>query len=278
MLATADTCASPTITVRGVGRRFAQPDGGALRVLEDVSFVVNPGEVVAIVGPNGAGKTSLLRVLAGVDRPDAGDVEVAAPSSNRAAVAMVPQDYADSLLPWRTNLDNAALALEVAGVRTAARRLLALSKLRDWRLPGIEGEDLLTQLGIPCTAYPYALSGGQRQWVAIVRAFLSDGAAVVLDEPFAALDFHHRIVAQERLAQLHERAPVATVLVSHELDEAVHLADRVLVLSRRPGRVVAELAIDLPRPRAPLAELISDTRFDDLHRALRAAFLEALRT
>jgi NitT/TauT family transport system ATP-binding protein len=187
--------------------------------LEDVDLAVGADEVLAVVGPSGCGKSTLLELLAGLQEPDEGTVSVLGGSdagSRRAACAYMPQR--DLLLPWRDALANAALALECQGV-------------------GAE------------EAHPRELSGGMRQRVAFLRTLLPGRPVLLLDEPFGALDSITRGAMQRWLADALAREPRTVVLVTHDVDEAVFLADRVAVLSPRPGRVVAELPVELPRPR-----------------------------
>lgn len=256
--------AAAAIEARRVSIRYARSGGEPLCVLEDFSLRVAPFEVVAVVGPNGAGKTTLLQVLAGLVPPDCGEVHCTA----RAAIVF--QDYSQSLLPWRTNLDNVALPLQVAGMSRKARE----AQVRE-RLAAFSGESLLAELGIEPHGYPYTLSGGQRQWLSILRAYITDPEVVLLDEPFAALDLHGRLLARARLAKLQQHKTRTTVIVSHDLEEAVYLADRVLVLSRPPARVLLELPVTFPRPRPRLAQMLEDARYVELCRQLRATFLKA---
>ncbi len=267
--------------VRGVTKSFRTPQGVDWPVLGGVDFAVAPAEVVALVGPNGVGKTTLLRILAGLCEPDAGEVHIAVSTGASRATAMVFQDYADSLLPWRNNFDNIALPLEVAGVARAVRIEQVRNCLAGWSVPrthGSTGSDLLAQLGIASGGYPYTLSGGQRQWLSILRAFVAAPQLLLLDEPFSALDIQGRAAAQERLTELLHQRGMSSVLVSHELDEAVYLADRVLILSPRPARIVASVTIDLPRPRPPIAALIDNALYRELCRCVEGAFFKALRS
>src|SRR3954462_3959570 len=208
-----------TAELHGVSRRF-----GELSALEDLSLTVESGEVVAIVGPSGCGKSTLLELLAGLQQPDHGSVEA-------EAAAYMPQR--DLLLPWRTALANAALALECAGFRKIDARREAQPLFERFGLGGFEG------------ARPHELSGGMRQRVALARTFLSGRQVVLLDEPFASLDQITRGSLQEWLAEALRGEPRTVVLVTHDVQEALYLADRVAIMSARPGRIVAELAVPL---------------------------------
>jgi ABC-type nitrate/sulfonate/bicarbonate transport system ATPase subunit len=230
---------------RGAVRRFA-----ATVALDGVDLSVRDGEVVAIVGPSGCGKSTLLELLAGLQVPDAGTVSVQ-PS------AFMPQR--DLLLPWRDALGNAGLALECAGASRAEARRGAEPLFKRFGLAEFE------------RALPAELSGGMRQRVAFLRTLLAGRPLLLLDEPFASLDAITRAQMQEWLAGALRDEPRTVVLVTHDVEEALFLADRVVVLSPRPGRVVAELAVEMPRPRAR-RETVSSPEFG----ALRERALEAL--
>jgi NitT/TauT family transport system ATP-binding protein len=230
---------------RGVVRRF-----GATVALDGVDLTVGDGEVVAIVGPSGCGKSTLLELFAGLQEPDSGDV-AAQPS------ALMPQR--DLLLPWRDALSNAGLALECAGASRGAARRAAAPLFERFGLAEFEG------------ARPAELSGGMRQRVAFLRTLLAGRPLLLLDEPFASLDAITRAEMQQWLAGALRDEPRTVVLVTHDVEEALFLADRVIVLSPRPGRVVAELAVDIARPRAR-RETVTSAQFG----ALRERALEAL--
>ena len=220
---------------------------GDVRALGGVSLRAAPGEVVALVGPSGCGKSTLLDLVCGLRAPQAGRVE-----ASRAV--LMPQR--DQLLPWLTALDNAALALRVGGASRAEARAAARPLLEELGLAGFE------------RARPAELSGGMRQRVAFARTLLAGAPLLCLDEPFGALDAITRADAQVWLAAALERAPRTVLLVTHDVEEAVVLADTVVVLSPRPGRVLATLPVELPRPRAATDPGVI---------ALRAEALAALR-
>jgi NitT/TauT family transport system ATP-binding protein len=229
------------VELRGVRHAF-----GPLAVLDGVSLRAAPGEVVALVGPSGSGKTTLLELVCGLQAPSEGTV-TAAPA------ALMPQR--DLLLPWASALDNAALPLRLAGRSRADARAAARPLLRTFGLEGFE------------RARPHELSGGMRQRVAFLRTLLSGKPVLCLDEPFAALDALTRQELQGWLAAALEREPRTVLLVTHDVEEALVLADRVLVLSPRPARVRDVLEVAAPRPRERTAPD---------HVALRARALEAL--
>jgi ABC-type nitrate/sulfonate/bicarbonate transport system ATPase subunit len=202
---------------------------GAVQALRDVSLRVAPGEMVALAGPSGCGKSTLLELVCGLTAPDAGTVRA-------GAAALMPQR--DALLPWLSALDNAGLALRVAGSSRAAARAAAHEHFAAFGLEGFE------------RARPGALSGGMRQRVAFLRTLLAGRPVLCLDEPFGALDALTRLQMQRWLESALARTPRTVLLVTHDVEEAVLLADRVVLLSPRPGRVVETLDVALPRPRA----------------------------
>jgi ABC-type nitrate/sulfonate/bicarbonate transport system ATPase subunit len=211
------------VELQGVGRAY-----GAVEAVRDLSLRVAPGEIVALVGPSGCGKSTLLELVCGLQAPDAGTVRA-------GAAALMPQR--DALLPWLSALDNAGLALRVAGVSRARARELAHEHFAAFGLEGFE------------RARPAALSGGMRQRVAFLRTLLAGRPVLCLDEPFGALDALTRLQMQRWLAGALAREPRTVLLVTHDVEEAVLLADRVALLSPRPGRIVETLDVPLPRPR-----------------------------
>jgi NitT/TauT family transport system ATP-binding protein len=222
------------VELTDVGRRF-----GAVVAVEGLSLRVRPGEVVAVVGPSGCGKSTLLELVAGLQEPDAGSVRVGegvSAETRRAASAYMPQR--DLLLPWRDALGNAALALECNGVPRRDARERAEPLFERFGLAEFE------------RTRPAGLSGGMRQRVAFLRTLLPGRPVLLLDEPFAALDAITRSSMQQWLADALLAEPRTVLHVTHDVDEAVFLADRVAILSPRPGRVVAEMEVPLPRPRS----------------------------
>jgi NitT/TauT family transport system ATP-binding protein len=224
------------IRLTNVTRTFDHP-GGRLTALEEVTLEVNAREVVCVVGPNGSGKSTLLRLVAGLIAPDSGTVELDGLAVREAdpRVGLVFQE--PRLLPWRRARENVVLPLQLAGMPAAERRARAV--------------ELLEMVGLAsfAEAYPHQLSGGMRQRLAIARALARDPSVLLLDEPFSALDALTRERFNVELLGLWQRTSTTIVLVTHSIAEAIFLADRVLVLSARPGRVVAEVPVDLPRPR-----------------------------
>ena len=241
------------ITADSVTKAFTTPDGGALPVLDGVSFTLSEGEIVALLGKSGSGKSTLLRCVAGLIAPSSGTVSYRGTPLTGAnpGVSMVFQTFA--LLPWLTVQQNVELGLEARGVAPAERAERALAAIDTIGLDGFE------------SAYPKELSGGMRQRVGFARAIVTEPDALLMDEPFSALDVLTAENLRGELVKLWEGrgAPVRSILiVTHNIEEAVLLADRVLVLSSNPGRIRAELSVELPRPRdrhAPRFEALVDT-------------------
>src|SRR5918997_4453513 len=213
----------------GVELTGVDKDHGAVQALRGVSLRVRPGEIVALAGPSGCGKSTLLELVCGLLAPDAGTVRA-------APAALMPQR--DALLPWLSALDNAGLALRVAGVPRARARALAHEHFAAFGLEGFE------------RSRPGELSGGMRQRVAFLRTLLAGRPVLCLDEPFGALDALTRAQMQRWLADALSQDPRTVLLVTHDVEEAVFLADRIVVLSPRPGRVVADFEVELARPRS----------------------------
>lgn len=232
--------------VQGVSMAYRPERRAPVQALSDVTLHALPGELLAVVGPSGCGKTTLLELICGLQTPDAGTIEC--PSA-----ALMPQR--DLLLPWLSALDNAALAPRIAHVPKPKARGRARELFAELGLEGFED------------ARPGELSGGMRQRVAFLRTLLSGKSLLCLDEPFGALDAITRAEMQAWLGDALRQEPRTVVLVTHDVEEAVVLADRIVVLSPRPGRVSGELEVALGRPRS---------RTDPAVQALRERVLETL--
>ena len=217
------------VLLENVSRSYRDRRGSAVAALAGISMSVREGELLAVVGPSGCGKSTLLELICGLQAPDGGSIAC-------APAVLMPQR--DLLLPWLSALDNAALALRVAGLSRAESRARAAMLFEELGLEGFQ------------RARPHELSGGMRQRVAFLRTLLSGKPVLCLDEPFGALDAITRGEMQDWLSQTLMREPRIVVLVTHDVEEAVVLADRMAVLSPRPGRVIEELDIDLDRPRS----------------------------
>ena len=250
--------AQPHILVEGVDKRFAIP-GGEIVALKDIDLAINRGEFVCLLGPSGCGKSTLLNAIAGFSAPSRGQVQVeqrtvTAPGPDRG---MVFQEYA--LFPWMTVAQNVAFGLEIKGMPRRAIEprvagLLAMLKLTEFR-----------------DRFPKDLSGGMRQRVAIARVLALDSPVMLMDEPFGALDALTRRSLQDELLRIWAETGKTIVFVTHSIEESIYLADRIVVLTYRPGTVKRDLRVELPRPRDSLV-----TRELPRFLALRHAILQGL--
>ncbi|HVV61601.1 MAG TPA: ABC transporter ATP-binding protein [Pseudolabrys sp.] len=225
------------LEVQGLFKQFGSAEGGSRPILHDVNVKIAAGEFVCIVGASGCGKTTLIRILDGLIPPSAGCVRI-----NGAAVSTPGPDRGfvfqqDSLLPWRSVLDNVVFGLEVLKRPRDEQVSVALDLIR---LVGLAGHE---------KAYPHQLSGGMRQRVNLARALAIDPDVLLMDEPFAALDAQTREIMQRELQNIWERKRKTVIFITHQIDEAIYLADRVLVLGGQPGTVRDDIRIPLERPR-----------------------------
>lgn len=238
-------------------------DLGGARILQRISLKIGPGEALCLVGPSGGGKSTILNLLAGLLQPTSGrvlfdDAPVKGPSPERAVVF---QDAA--LFPWLTLEQNVSFPLEIAGVDKAARAERVAELLR------------LVHLSKFKALYPHELSGGMRQRAAIARALAPKPRMILFDEPFAALDGQMRELLQSEVERLVGASRTTMVFVTHQIDEAVRLGDRVVLVGARPGRIIGEVFVDLPRPRVrdaralKLAQRIADEIRDEVDKAAR---------
>jgi NitT/TauT family transport system ATP-binding protein len=237
------------LSIAGVSKRFPTPDGEVL-ALEDVSFDVQQGEFLSVIGPSGCGKSTLFNIIGGLGRADRGQVLIdgEAVRGSRREIGMVFQE--ESTFPWRTTVENVAFPLQAAGMPKAERldRARALIKL-----VGLDGFE---------NRYPSELSGGMRQRTAIARTLAFRPKILLMDEPFASLDEQTRLLLGDKVLQIQQELQQTTLLITHNLTEAVQLSDRVVVMTYRPGRVKRVVEIDLPRPRS--SEIVSSERFGQL--------------
>ena len=234
------------LTVDDIVMRFDTPEG-AITALDDVSFTVSPGEFLAVIGPSGCGKSTLFNIIGGLLGGYAGRVTVAGEkvSGPHAAIGMVFQE--ESTFPWRNVVDNVAFPLEIAGIGKRerierARRFVAMV--------GLDGFE---------KRYPAELSGGMRQRVSMARTLASEPKILLMDEPFASLDEQTRLLLGDKVLQIQQQLKQTTLLITHNITEAVQLADRILVMTYRPGTVKRIVDIKLPRPRT--SEIVSSEAF-----------------
>ena len=254
------------IAVRGLYKVFETGTGQVVVALQDIDLSVRQGEFVCIVGPSGCGKSTLLSLLAGLERPSSGEIRIEVSRTDRPVNSMIFQEQ--STFPWMTVRENTGFGLDMRGVDRRSRDERVDYYLRKVGLGGFPD------------VYPYQLSGGMRQRVCLARAFANEPEVLLMDEPFASLDEQTRILMQEELLRVWEGEHGRTVVfITHSIDEAVLLADTVVVMSARPGRVKATFPVPFPRPRGQLAELRLLPEFEQLAyrvwELLRSEVLEA---
>ena len=234
------------LVVDDIVKRFATPEGPLVAV-DHVSLQVRPGEFLAVIGPSGCGKSTLFNIVGGLIEGYEGTVTVAGDRVRgpHPAIGMVFQE--ESTFPWRSVIDNVAFPLEITGMRKSER----LERARHFiSLVGLDGFE---------RRYPAELSGGMRQRVSIARTLASEPKILLMDEPFAALDEQTRLLLGDKVLQIQQELAQTTLLITHNITEAVQLADRILVMTYRPGRVKRIVDIDLPRPRS--SEIVSSEAF-----------------
>ncbi|MFT8245559.1 ABC transporter ATP-binding protein [Roseomonas sp. BN140053] len=250
----AATAAEPPLRVRDLSVVF-EGAAGSVPAIEHLSLDVAAGEFVAIVGPSGCGKSTLLKVVSGLVPAASGSVRVNGQLVDGPPAGVGFMFQRDTLLPWATVAENIAIGAELAGLSRAERPARVAELVELVRLKGFENH------------HPGALSGGMRQRVSLARLLAYQPAIYLMDEPFGALDYQTKIVMGRELLRIWETQRRAIVFVTHDIEEAVALADRVVVMSPRPGTIVAEHRIDLPRPRDP-RELRGDPRFGAITRRI----------
>lgn len=252
---------TPVLQVEGLTKEFPTPDGPK-KVLAGIDLTVTKGEFVSIVGPSGAGKTTLLRCLSGLSPATSGTVtfEGDLVRNPPKKLGVVFQDYSRSLLPWKTVQDNIELPLKSAGMERSVRREKATTMLK---AVGLEGGGRL---------FPRQMSGGMQQRVAIARALAAQPDLLLMDEPFGALDAQTRQELQDLVLQVRHDFGVTVVFVTHDIDEAVYLSDKIVVLSKAPTTVTATVPVNLARPRHPV-----NTKSDPRFAALRTEVVQLVR-
>lgn len=250
------------VELRGVDHWFYRRAGGELlpvMALDAIDLAIRATEFVAIVGPSGCGKTTILNMVAGLLEPSAGEVKLGEGRPNIGDPAVGYMLARDGLLAWRSAIDNVSLPLELRGMPRRERRERAMAGLQAVGL-----SDFID-------AYPAQLSHGMRQRVALARTLVTEPTTLLMDEPFAALDAQTRLVLQEQFSTLWQRLRSTVLLVTHDLAEAVLLADRVVVLSGRPGRIKGDFNIELGRPRR-IAELLGTAEYHAMFQKVWSVF------
>jgi NitT/TauT family transport system ATP-binding protein len=251
--ATAPGRENARIELFGVTRRFTSPAGKVFTALRDVNFTVEPGQFCAVVGPTGCGKSTTLGMVAGLDKPSGGTVRVGGKEVNGITDGVSFMFQQDALLPWKTVLANVALGPVFRGVGKKQAQAMA----RDWLgrvgLRGFEDH------------HPHQLSGGMRKRVGMAAALINEPSILLMDEPFWALDVQTKAIMSNELLGLWEELKPSVLFITHDLEEAVALSDRVVVMTSGPGTIKSVYDIDLPRPRGAVQEIRFDPRFLELH-------------
>lgn len=241
------------IYMKNVKKTFKEEDR-ELAVLKDINVVLNKGEFVSIIGPSGCGKSTIFHILTQIVKQDEGRVEIDGIPIDQVKKGMGYMPQKDLLMPWRTLMENASMPLEIQGVKKEPRVKKIKELLPLFGLSGFE------------SSYPYQLSGGMRQRAALLRTILIDSDVLLLDEPFAALDAINRSNMQEWLLDIWQEFKHSVFFITHDVEEAIYLSDRIYILSHRPARVIEEIKIAFPRPRK--REMILTAEFLEYKRTL----------
>lgn len=240
------------IEARGITKSFVTASGQRIEALRNVNLLIDQGEFVCLVGPSGCGKTTLLKIMTGLLTPDAGTISANGMRGTTSKVRIGYFSQADSLLPWRTVAQNVELGLEVQGISSRRRKEIAKDFIHRMGLNEFE------------RSYPFELSGGMKKRVTIMQTLAYDPAVIYMDEPFSALDVHARDMLEDELLRIWEQTRKTILFVTHDLYEAISLADRILLMTARPATIKAEYLIHLPRPRTTDIRLTPE--FNDILR------------
>jgi NitT/TauT family transport system ATP-binding protein len=251
-----------SLTISYLTKTYTESNKNRHIVFDDFCLDINQNSIVAIVGANGCGKTTLLNCIAGLARYEKGQVKIGDEKKSNTSVGFVFQNYRESLLPWLKNIDNIACILKQTNY--------SLKQKRDYIKCWANDRKIV----LPWDAYPYQCSGGQQQLLALIREFINNPKLLLMDEPFAALDYEKRLAWRQQLEILWDKSSTTIVIVSHDIEEAVYLADEVVVLGGQPTRVVGHHNIDMPRPRMPT--LLQDEKFSGLYRVVLQSFLQTI--
>jgi NitT/TauT family transport system ATP-binding protein len=232
------------LELNGVSKTFYSDSGDKIQALEDLNLIVREGDFITLVGATGCGKTTLLNLITGLETPDDGVLSLGSNLRLGSNITYVFQHY--TLFPWRSTLSNVSFGLQMRGIRRKERKDKALQLLSKVGLEGFEN------------TYPYELSGGMRQRAAIAQALAIQPKLLLMDEPFGALDDSTRMELQRMLMKLWQENRTTILFVTHNIDEAILLGEKVLVLSERPGRIIREFNVELPRPRNSATKEFTD--------------------
>jgi NitT/TauT family transport system ATP-binding protein len=250
------TAGAAKIQLNGVTKRFVTPSGSVFTAIRDVDLLIEPGQFCAVVGPTGCGKSTTLSLVSGLERPTAGNVMVGGELVDGIGTGMSFMFQTDALLPWKTVLGNVAMGPQFRGLDKKQAQTGAREWLRRVGLSGFEDH------------HPHQLSGGMRKRVSLAAALINEPSILLMDEPFGALDVQTKAIMSNELLGLWEETRPSVIFITHDLEEAVALADRVVVMTVSPGTIKSVFDIDLPRPRGAVQEIRFDPRFLELHRQI----------
>ena len=250
-----------SLTITNLTKTYVGANTPRHVVFDNFSLEIKRDTIVAVVGANGCGKTTLLNCVAGLTRYEHGNIEIDGRNSCDANTGFVFQNYRESLLPWLKNINNIACVLD----QPTASKLEKCNYIKHWASE--------RNIVLPWESYPYQCSGGQQQLLALAREFINQPKLLLMDEPFAALDYEKRLAWRQQIETLWARHPTTVILVSHDIEEAVYLADEVIVFGSQPARIFSRHTIDIPRPRAPA--MLQGELFFQHHRVVLQSFLQA---
>jgi NitT/TauT family transport system ATP-binding protein len=254
-----------SITLRGITKKFPiKQSASLLPVLDGIDLQVSDGSVVALFGPNGCGKTTILKIVAGIEPADSGDVDVKAETTDKPLIGYAFQNFHEVLLPWLSATENVAFGLRALGV--SRREAIETSKCF------LDNYNLM----FPRDNYSYQLSIGQQQTVALARTLIQSPSNLLLDEPFAALDHEARYRMQDAVLSVSNKLNSTILVISHDIDEAMYMSDELLLLSKRPARIIQRFTIPFSRPRRH--DLLTTVDFALLRREILSVFLEEVGT
>ena len=232
------------LSLNNISKHFIDDRGQQVEILDKIDLDIQPGELIAIFGPNGCGKSTLMNMVSGLDRPSSGEIIW---NRTNPEVSYLFQDYKASLLPWQTAYQNISLPLRWKGLNSIQIRTKISSLVDKFKID------------INLNAYPFTLSGGQAQLVSILRSMAVDPDLLILDEPFSALDYLNSIALLLKLQEIWLKSGFTGIFISHNIEEAIFLGDRLVILSPKPTRILDIIEIDLPRPRS--IEILTDPQF-----------------
>ncbi len=250
-----------SLTIANLTKTYSGPNTPEHVVFDNFSLYIKRDTIMAVVGANGCGKTTLLNSIAGLTQYEHGNIKIDDKNSQNKNIGFVFQNYRESLLPWLKNIDNVACVLEKLALSKSEKH----NYIKHWA-----DERNIT---LPWKSYPYQCSGGQQQLLALVREFINQPKLLLMDEPFTALDYEKRLAWRQQIEMLWEKNPTTVILVSHDIEEAVYLADEVIVLGNQPAKIFGRHVINIPRPRMPA--LLQSEIFFKHHRTVLQSFLQA---